>query len=338
MSTADRPRARTQRVHMHGFTMFEMAVTMGMVTLLALVMEGTIASTNKAENQLAAVRNALERGQRVTYEVMDEIEGSRKLFQDDTIGQDYLSALELVRDPLLPGARLPRFDELEDLGPDVAGDPHTGNLLLFVRESDAAPAIADPATQKVRYIDLYRFVCIYPRQTNRMVVVRPGGADARDLVVWRSEPFPNQSQIMAITNATERANVIKDLVGRFGMDLAWAPDAAVDSAFYAMTSGGGMAAGATAGVLIREDPDVSDRGRLVYGDLQLAKTSNESAHTRAIFTKDPPASWQPDGFEVKVVGVSGARKVWVHLVIESQVRTGVVIPQAFTVIANPKDL
>ncbi|MDJ0522724.1 MAG: hypothetical protein QNJ90_11710 [Planctomycetota bacterium] len=318
--------------------MFEVAVTLGLITLLALVMEGTIASTNKAENQLAAVRNALERGQRITYEVMDEIEGSRKLFQGDQIGQDYLAALELVRDPVLPGARLPLFDELQELGPDVPGDPRTGNILLFVRETDAAPAVADPATQKVRYIDIYRFVCVYPRQTNRMVVVKENGDDARDLVVWRSEPFPNRAQIMAITSNTERENVIADLVDRFGMDLAWEPDGTVDAAFYAMTSGGAMATNPTAGVLIQEDVDVSDRGRLVYGNVQLAQTSNASAHTRAVFTKDDPATWKPDGFELKIVGVSGARKVWVHIVIESQVRTGIVIPQAFTVIASPKDL
>ncbi len=318
--------------------MFEVAITMALVTIMALIVEGTIASTHEAEMQLTAVRNAVERGERITYEVLEEVEGSRRLFQDDTTGQGYLDAMDLTRDPMLSSARLPVFDELNGLGPDTPGDPRTGNVLAFVRETDAAPAVADPATQKIRYIDVYRFVCIYPHETSRVVVVDPSKELARDLVVWRSVPYPSYPQIMAIASPTERSAVIADLVDRFGMTMAWDPDGDVDASFYSITSGGAISPTATTIVTIEEDLDVSDRGRLVYGNIQLARTDQTSYHRKNIFTKDNPAVWAPDGFEVKIVGVSGARKVWIHTVVEAQARGGVVIPQSSTVIASPKDL
>lgn len=318
--------------------MFEIAITMALLTIMALVVEGTLGSTHDAERHIDAIRTAVERGERLTYEVLEEVEGSRKLFQGDALGLGYLGALDLGRDPLLPAARLPVFDELGVLGPDAPGDPRTGNILCFVRESDAAPAVADPATGLVRSIDVYRFVCIYPHQTQRQLVVSVGGPLARDLVVWRSVAFPNHAQIVAITDPAQRANVVSDLVTRFGLDLAWNPDGAVDESFFEMTAGGAVSSTPLTGVLVQEDLDVSDRGRLVYANAQLARTDQTTFHRRTVFTLDNPASWAPDGFEVKIVGVSGARKVWLHLVVECQARGGVVVAQGSTVIASPRDL
>jgi hypothetical protein len=304
----------------------------------ALVVESTIASTTEAEQQLAATRRAVERGERVTYEVLEEVEGSRRLFQADATGSGYFAALDLARDAPAADARLPLFDELGRLGPDVAGDPRTGNVLCFVRESDAVSAIADASSAAVRSIDVYRFVCIYPHVTDRQVVVGVGAPPARDLVVWRSVPFPSRVQVMAIADATERASVVADLVGRFGMELAWDPDGAVDGSFYEMASTRAISTTPSGGVLIAEDPDVSDRGRLVYGHTQLAPTDATRFHRRPVLTVEDPATWAPHGFEVKIVGVSGARKVWMHVVVEAQARGGVHVAQGTTVIASPKDL
>ncbi|MCP5110460.1 MAG: hypothetical protein GY953_06455, partial [bacterium] len=166
---------------------------------------------------------------------------SRKLFGSDTVGDGYLQALDLSRDPPAAAARLPVFDEVNGLGPDISGDPRTGNMLLFVRESDAAPAVADPSTGKIRYIDTYRFVAVYPRLSTRFIVQDAPRELAKDLVLWRSLAFPSHSQIMAVTDATERANVVRDLYDRFEYGMAWDPNGSVDSAFYAMDTLGNVA-------------------------------------------------------------------------------------------------
>ena len=99
--------------------------------------------------------------------------------------------------------RLPLIDEVGELGPDESGDPMTGNILLFVEESDPVPCVADGATGTIRYVDTYRFVCVYRSATDVSLVT--GSPRAHDLVVWRSVPYPNRAQLLAIDDADERA-------------------------------------------------------------------------------------------------------------------------------------
>lgn len=333
MSSAKRHPIRSAEA---GFTFVEVAISLVILTMMALVVERTLAGTHDAERYLNGIRKSTERGQRIAYEVRDAVSASRKLYQNDLLGQGYLNALDFTRDPILPTARLPVFDELGVLGPDDPTDPRTGNILLFVREADAAPAIANPATKKVRYIDTYRFICVYPRETNRYIVSDEPRQFARDLVLWRSEAFPNHAQIMAISDPIERQAVAADLFNRFEYDLAWDPNASVATGFYALDAIGNVAAAPSPSITIGEDQNLSDRGRLCYANVQLARTDSASHPRRAIFTTDP--AWNPDGFEVKVVGQSGSRKVWLHLVVEVQAAKGKVAAHTSTLIASTRDL
>ena len=83
---------------------------------------------------------------------------------------------------------------------------------------------------------------------------------------------------------------------------------------------------------------VSERGRFVYRNMQLARTDLASYPRRPVLTADAPEDWAPNGFEVKIVGPSGARKVWLNLVIESQSARGLVAVHRSTLIASARDL
>lgn len=336
MSTAERLPQRSGRAAQRGYTFLEMVITLVIVSLMSLVVERVLTSTQEAERYLAAVRTATERGQKIAYDVTEIVSASRKLYARDATGLGYQAKLDLTRDPIAPGVRLPLFDEVNPMGPDIAGSPHTGNAILFVREADAAPCVANPATAKIRYIDTYRFVFIYPHRTGRTVVNGQGAA--WDMNIWRSVPFPSRAQILAITNATEKQNVIKDLYTRYGYDVCWDPNGPVNTTFYGLDIAGNMAAAANATYTIEEDLDVSERGRLVYADVQLAATDPTSKTRSAVFTLDPPASWSPHGFEVKIVGASGSRKVWIHIVVEAQASHGRVAVMDSTMIASTRDL
>ena len=145
MSTVDRPINR-QRRKSAGYSFIEVVITLGIVSLMALVVERTLASTHEAERFLHAIRKATERGQNLAYEVREAVSASRKLFGNDTSGLGYWNALDTTRDPPDALARLPLFDEVNVMGPDAPGDPHTGNILLFVREADADPIAGFPQT------------------------------------------------------------------------------------------------------------------------------------------------------------------------------------------------
>ncbi len=337
MSTASL-RRRAPRRRERGFTMFEITVTMGILTIMVLIVQATVDGATRAERRLRATRIATERGERITYELLASVNGSRMLFGGDGVGADYLDAIEFGARPLLTGARLPRIDELGSLAPDEVGEPHTGNIMLYASESDAVETVADASSASTRYIDLYRICCVYPTQTTRKLLADPPVQPARDLVVWRSVRYANLTQLEAIEDDDERRSVVADLVNRHGCEFAWDLGAPLDSAFFTLGTLGTINATATSGMTLEEDPDASQGGRLLYGDAQLARTVASDYHRRARLSKDDPATWTPDGFEVKITGLSGSRKVWMHLVIETPGGRGITGVQSNTVIAHPRDL
>jgi hypothetical protein len=315
--------------------MTEIAVTISLVTLLSFLVERTLTSTREADFRLEATRTALDRGQRILFQLREDVAASRRMFQEGPVGAAYWDALELDAAPPLAGCRLPRIDETGTLGPDVpSGDPFTGNVLLFVREGDAVGAVADPATRSIRRIDAYRFVCVYPTRTARLLVT--GEPPAVDLVVWRSVAFPSRAQILAIADVDERRRVVTDLFTRFGHRHAWDAGAPADAAFYELDAAGDMDPTPVANPTIEEDAAISEGGTLVAARAQLARTREEVA-TRAVFAADDPQVWTPHGFEVKVAGASGSRKVWLHLVVECPAGRASCI-ERHTVIAAAKDL
>ncbi len=330
---------RTRSNRQAGFTALEMTIAMAVLAIISLAIERTISVTRDAERDLKGMRRALERGQRLGYDIRRTVSSSRKLFQNDTIGLAYLDALDLdgISEPI-PSLRLPMFDEINGLGPDTAGDPRTGNALLFVREADPAPAVADPATGKLRYIDTYRFVFVYITETQRYLIEETDRKKARDLIFWRSVAFPSHVQIDSISDPAEKASVIQDLFTRFEYEYAWDPAAPVETAFFQMDGTGAMNTTPTTDFLIERDASLIERGKLVYANLQLARTVPTNFARRGILTMDDPATWVPDGFEVKIAGTSGSRKVWMHLVLETQSAKGRVAVHASTLIANTKDL
>ena len=306
------------------------------VALMTLVIERTVSGVVDTERTMRAVRNTTERGQQSTDRIRDLVCMSRKLYQNDAIGNGYLAKLSRTRFTPLAGARLPTFDEVNPMGPDVAGTPLTGNCLLFLREGDPYRAIADKPTKKMRSLDTYRLVCVYLAQSTRTVVA--GGSAALELVEWRGHAYPNFTQVSGITPATEKTQVAKDLYSRFGVDYLWDPTGPVASSFYAIDGTGNIAASPTVVASIPEDLNVSYGGRLVTGNMAVARTDMTSRVRMPMFTADALATWTPNGFEVKVTGPSGARQVWIHLTVEQQAAAGRVPAQTTTAVANTRDL
>ncbi len=149
MSTGDRTR-RDARPRRAGFTIIEVVIVTAVVALMTLVIERTVGGVVETERSMRAVRNTTEKGQQATYRLRDLVTMSRRLFQNDAIGTGYLAKLARTRFAPLAGSRLPLFDEVNPMGPDEAGDPHTGNCLLFIREGDPYRAVAVAATKKLR--------------------------------------------------------------------------------------------------------------------------------------------------------------------------------------------
>ena len=315
-----------------------MGIVLLVIVTIAVILNGTIAATQQADRHLSAMRTAAQRGQKVALEVSGLASTSRKLFSGDDVGQGYLGALALGTLTRDNTARLPVVAEDAVMDDDDADLPLTGNILLFIRESDPAPCVADALNGKIRSIDTFRLICVYPHMTTQSLAANRGAA--RDLVIWRSVAYPSWSQINDIADATQKKNVLKDLYVRFGYRQAWDPEAAVTAAFYRFDATGTLNGTPEAAFSIPEDRTVSDRGRLVYARAELATTADDEFSTRRVLSDDSTATaWKPNGFEVKVTGTLHTRKLWIHLVVEVAEQGGArtaVLPA--TVIATCQDM
>lgn len=324
MWSARDKRRRTQR----GYTMVEIATSLSLIAGVSVLMAQVLMGSRNADSYIRAVTAATQRGQRVAYEVAGLAESSRRIFQKDAVGEGYLASLDLARDPMTSDARLPVMEEDGALGPDEPGAPRTGNVLLMVRESDPAACVANPQTGEIRNISLHRLVCVYPHESTRVLL--PGAPASRDLIIWRSIQFPSYTEIMSLKDPDMRKNVVRDLHDRFGLRTLWDEGAASDQAFYLIDGLGTVDAAPSPSFLIEEDRDLSSRGRLVYADAQLAPTDYTMRERRPVLTVDPPGTWAPHGFEVKVGGPSTSRQVWMRLVIEVSAQGG----QGFALFAS----
>ena len=334
MSSADRTRRSRGEA---GYTLLEISVVLVLLTGMALIVERTLTSTNRADAYLRAMRLAKERSESASFRVYEAVSASRRLFERDQDGMGYLAALDLSRYPVAAGARLPLVDELNPLGPDRAGHPHTGNVLLFVREVDPVSVCADVTQYPQRLIDVYHFVCCYPHQTARNVVT-DDSRNAKDLVIWYSVPYPSYKQILAISDLDERQKVLEILRETYAFDHLWDVCCPANEAFFRINPMGVLADLPEVGFIIEEHPGISEGGLLEHHNAQLAFTDPSRRLRRGVFTTDTNTQWVPDGFEVKVTGASGHRKVWIHTVVETQALRGEAAVHASTLIASVRDL
>jgi prepilin-type N-terminal cleavage/methylation domain-containing protein len=331
MWTADRATASGER----GLSLIELTMTLAVLGLMSLLVERTMATVRDTSLTLQEMNQVESRCVDVAYELQEEICAARKMFYRGTEATKFQGLLELGAATPSPGTRLPLPDEISPLGPDE-DVPRTGNVLMFVREADPYVLPADTTLRKVRYVDVYQFVCIYPSESDERRIVTRDARVARDLVVWKSVGFPSYSQIQSIQSTTERARVVRALYSNHGYRHAWNAEAPAELSFHALDASGSVASTGT-GPAIRRGPD-SPGGRLGYAGFQLGRTDATSYARRALLTRDDPASWVPDGLEVKVTGPSGNRQVWIRLTLESQSATSRDVAHTSTLVATLHDL
>ncbi len=319
-----------------GFTFLEVATVTALLGLATLAVEQTIDGVTSAERLLRSVRNTAVRCQRALYDLREIVFASRKVYQDDALGNGYLAKVDLGRFPRFAGSRLPTIDDAAPLGPDEPNRARTGNVLLFVREADPTPCVVSASKKKVRLIDTYRLVCAYLSESPRVLVT--GTSPALDLVIWRSKAYPSYAQVMSISDAAQRRRVVKDLYLRYGHDQLWEPTRPVATAFFAIDGVGNVSAAPSIVTSLVEDRAVSWGGRLLPESVAVARTDGSSPPRRPLLTTQPTETWTPHGFEVKVAGPSGARRVWMRLCVEQQASRGSVPAHVATAVAETRDL
>ena len=316
-----------------GFSLVEITVVLAIVSGLLLIcysmIEQTVRATmfNESHNDLAIMT------QRAVNLMQMEIVQSRAVYQEDAIGQAYRTALQIPGTvPRWNNTLLPMLQIDPTMAPDTGTgtDRFTGNSLLVVRQLEPLSVLYDHDnnvnTPMVEFLaDRYRFEYFYlsPNASRSFA----GSGFTLDLLQSTSVEFADYFQLSSLTTA-QIQKIVPAIIAA-GVARAWNPGQPIGTAFYDLS-------GATDGAFnaaIR-NPTISIastislfpglRGGRIGGrmDYSLAFVPTSPARPYplrmpiTVYAK-PDASLPafPAGFEVKIAGPAGSRKVMTRVLL-----------------------
>ena len=263
-------------------------------------------------------------GQRSVNHIKDEVSQSRKLYEEDTIGQSYRTVMTLPSlRPQLSGSLLPLIETTGAIEPD-GGTRRVGNSLLVAREelplSIWVDHDADSNTPDVEFLtDILRLEYFY------LATNYDGGFYGNpyylDLIKARSVAYADYFQLSGL-NPTVRQLVATELNSQ-SITTAWDPSLRADLAFFSISTSGALSGPVAASI------DMSDaqslvpefRGGSIQGKIDYSfglQTDPALAIPEPVNLFAQRSGDFPGGFEVLIVGPSSARMVFSRLVLVSE--------------------
>lgn len=328
-------RSQSQR----GMSLVEIIVVLAVVSVLMIIVYKLLEDAMHAAMFGESHNDMVIMTQRVVNRLHGEIMQSRVAYQEDATGSAYRAALQLPVLVKWSDTLLPVFQTETTLDPDLGNgvERRAGNSLLIVRQLEPLSVMYDddgkPGTPDVEFLaDRYRFEYEY-------LVTRNGRSFGGtgfflDLVESRSVEFADYFQLKSLTSAQLKLVVPKIQAAK--ITRAWDAGQPIDNAFYDLAPAAGGAFGtvlnkpqiaiATTATLLPDMPGGRINGRIDYS---IAFTPNDPIKPFKItnpmfFYAQPDATYPkfPAGFEVKIAGPSGHRKVGLRLVLMSNYRGG----------------
>jgi len=324
-----------------GMSLVELLVVMAVVSGLLIIVYSMIEEAMKASMFGESHNDMIIMTQRVVNRLQSEVLQSRVAFQEDATGSAYRAAMQIPAAPLKwPDTLLPVFQTTDaTLDPDVGNgtDRFAGNSLLIVRQLAPLSIMYDDDgnanTPDVEFLaDHYRFEYEY-------MVMNParsfsGNGFYLDLMESRSSEYADYFQLAGLTAAQMKAIVPK--IQAAGISRAWDPGQPVDTAFYDLAP---AAAGAFGAAIVKPKIDIAStttllpdmRGGRISGRIEYSIAFIPAAPAKpyplmqpvAFYAKaDPTIPKFPAGFEVKIAGPAGHRKVGMRLMMMSNYRAG----------------
>jgi hypothetical protein len=264
-----------------------------------------------------------------------------------------------------PGSPLPNDGLLDE---DLTGQTYVGNSLLLVKALEpvgiAADYDGDGANESTFFADRYQFKFYFlspnPDRTFRGMPLSPPFSGTNyylDLIECESEVFADKGQLDAIfatlaTPAQDQviANGLLNLPSgitsaearRLGItapiNKAWTPGVAANAAFFDLDSTATLTPDSTPTFSIGYRSMVPEmRGGRISGKMEYTVAMNRG--TQNILTPIPRfgevSGNFPGGFEVKIVGPAGHRKVLTRVVLLSE-HLGVITSQENFVITSTR--
>ena len=295
-----------RRKNSRGFTLLEVSIAMAIGVSLTIVLASVIDMTLKTQTQITLEDQSGSFGQKLLTDIRRAAFSSRRIYSDDSEGQGFFAALDNGSLPPITGTRLPLVNRDGRLEPDGASETDTGNALMFAIEAQPEDIPAGGSSFRV---DRVRFIAFYVTERNTKVVAARN--TKLDVVRYVSGVYADYASIERIQDADDKDDVITALYAS-GLRYAWRSGYGVNSSFHALTVTGSMAGTPTASFTIAVDTDHPMKRLLENKRISVA--GNGDLHDVPLYAQaDVSLPLFPSGFEAKVVGPTGARKLLFRL-------------------------
>ena len=315
-----------------GITLVEMMVVLVVVSIGWLALTAVSIETMRTFEFFQAM-NLLERwNQSVVNNIRDDAVSAKQYFGDDDRGRGYFGALEKDSDsyPISP-VRLPTIVDTGNLGVDSLTDQKTGNVLLFSKA--LMPFVVTvPYTDSEDHtyrVNIHQLTLYYLTSRPQERVGNYTGV--LDLMRWQSVRFADYGQIMAIEDpdagdgVDPREEMVAAFVDAYNSTWLWDSGKDVSEAFYECDLLGQVADEPELAMIIRQDPvggliSTVPSGMTTSKHASIAWNNSTagfqvSAVVPVYALEDAFADGFPHGFEVQIVGPSGARELMVRVVM-----------------------
>jgi prepilin-type N-terminal cleavage/methylation domain-containing protein len=315
-----------------GFSLMELTVVLGIISVLMIVIytmiEETMRTTlfNESHNDLAIL------SQGAVNTLQTEVLQTKMVFQEDTLGSSYRTALRLpTQYPVWTDSFLPVIQPATSINPDTT-PRYTGNSMLLARQLPPLRVTYDHdgnnGTAEIEFVaDRYVFEYVYLTPLTSPSFA--GSGRTLDLINMTSVPYADYFQLVSL-GSTAISRIVPKLITA-GIARAWDPGQPLNSAFFALsgaTDGTFNSAVANARIDLATAKSLLPglRGGRISGKMSYSVAFNPTSPAQPYPLRVPIRLFAPtvagragfpSGFEVKIAGPSGNRQVMTRLVLMS---------------------
>lgn len=286
-----------------GVSLVEVAISVAVLAVMALVITQTIRSLSQADAAMRDDARTRSLAERIVEGIEVDVRATVRMFAEDDAGRGYFGRCNVVGllgagASVLPGSKLPIPLPLGTFAPDTALQAVTGNALVLGRR-DGVLVVPMPSGSP-RRVDMLRLVAWF---------LHGGGTTGVDLSRFTSARMARSSDV-SISDPELRTALLAGLYAA-GVRYTWDDTARVEVGVLALTPTGGQRALATT-EKIAFDPALCEARLLGKRNLGIAKNRSVTVPVPRFAVA---GSNFPHGFEIKRDGDGSGDLLLVRVVV-----------------------
>lgn len=333
-----------------GYTFAEVLIASVLTAIIIPILAVVFMGANKSFTGYEAINSLKKMNQETVNRMYLRLGRSKRLFENSTDNLTYLNKLNMTGMPAaMSDSKLPTIEETGTLAEGTT-DFHPasfGNSLLLAYNDktiqlDGIKETATSTTTVSVRIDSYKFAYYYLTEQDSPKIL---GKQTYKATEWQSIPYAECNQIINISSATKKSNVIIALVDK-GINYCWDSSKSSSTvAFSSFTISGttGSLTTATGHTIINEKYQILTKAitGIMRGGYQYGMSPNQSdwgSSTKVVPRFATASGNFPGGLEIGIVGASAARQVLVRSVMVAHGNSMATTGSELMVVVSSRDI